>query len=170
MAHARDNFLAWLRAAHAMEEQAVTMLSDQSRRIENYPDLKAKVVQHLEETERHAQTLKTLLDRFAGSGGILTLKDMAAKLSAKAQGVGGMLASDEVVKGVMGTYAFENLEIATYRVLIAAADELEEEEAKAIFEGILEEEVSMAAWLEQNLDPITRVFLMRDERDLLAKR
>jgi hypothetical protein len=30
--------------------------------------------------------------------------------------------------------------------------------------------MSMARWLEDNLDPITRVFLMRDERDLQAKR
>jgi ferritin-like metal-binding protein YciE len=43
-------------------------------------------------------------------------------------------------------------------------------EAKAIFERILAEEVAMADWLEANLDAITRVFLMRDERDLMAKR
>jgi ferritin-like metal-binding protein YciE len=170
MTHARDNFLAWLRAAHAMEEQAITTLSAQSRRIESYPDLKARIVQHLHETEEHAEALKTLLDRFSGAGGVLAIKDIAAKLTARAQGVGGMLTSDEVVKGAMASYAFEHMEIASYRVLIAAADELDEMEAKAIFERILAEEVAMADWLEANLDAITRVFLMRDERDLMAKR
>ncbi|MFB9949493.1 ferritin-like domain-containing protein [Rhizobium puerariae] len=170
MTHARDNFLAWLRAAHAMEEQGITMLIDQSRRIESYPDLKARIVQHLHETEAHAQALKDLLDRFSGWSGAVTLKDMAARLAAKAQGVGGMLVSDEIVKGAMASYAFEHLEIANYRVLIAAADELEEKEAKAVFESILGEEVAMADWLEANLDSITRIFLMRDERDLMAKR
>ncbi len=170
MTHARDNFLVWLRAAHAMEEQAITMLTDQSRRIESYPDLKAQIIRHLHETEGHAQAVKTLLDQFSSAGGVLTLKDVAAKLAAKAQGVGGMLISDEVVKGAMGSYAFEHLEIASYRVLIAAADELEEREAKAVFERILEEEIAMADWLGTHLDPLTRIFLMRDERDLMAKR
>ncbi|MCQ1835425.1 ferritin-like domain-containing protein [Neorhizobium galegae] len=170
MTHARDNFLAWLRAAHAMEEQAITTLSAQSRRIESYPDLKTRIVQHLHETEEHAQALKTLLDHLSATGGVSAIKDMAAKLAAKAQGVGGMLTSDEVVKGAMASYAFEHMEIASYRVLIAAADELDEMEAKTVFERILGEEIAMANWLEANLDAITRVFLMRDERDLMAKR
>ncbi len=170
MTHARDNFLAWLRAAHAMEEQAITTLSAQSRRIESYPDLKARIVRHLHETEEHARALKALLDHFSGTGSVSAIKDMAAKLTAKAQGVGGMLTSDEVVKGAMASYAFEHLEIASYRVLIAAADELDEGEAKAVFERILADEIAMADWLEANLDTITRIFLMRDERDLMAKR
>jgi ferritin-like metal-binding protein YciE len=81
-----------------------------------------------------------------------------------------MLTSDEVVKGAMNGYAFSHLQIAQYRVLIATADELDEHHAKDVFEGILAEEVVMADWLEANLDMITRVFLMRDERDLMAKR
>lgn len=170
MTHARDNFLAWLRAAHAMEEQAITMLSAQSRRIESYPDLKARIVWHLHETEEHARALKALLDQFSGTGGVSAIKDMAAKLTARAQGVGGMLTSDEVVKGATASYAFEHMEIASYRVLIAAADELDEMEAKAVFERILADEIAMADWLEANLDTITRIFLMRDERDLMAKR
>ncbi len=170
MTHARDNFLAWLRAAHAMEEQAVTMLTDQARRIESYPDLKERISQHLDETKGHVQALKELIDQFSGSSGVLVLKDMAAKLTAKTRGIGGMLTSDEVVKGVVGSYAFEHLEIAHYKMLIAAADEIEEEGAKMVFERILAEEVAMAEWLGQNLDAITRVFLMRDERDLMAKR
>ena len=170
MTHARDNFLAWLRAAHSMEEQAITTLTAQARRIENYPDLKARIDGHIEETAGHAQALKDLLDHYSGTGGALVLRDMAAKLAARAQGVGGMLTSDEIVKGVMSAYAFEHHEIAQYRVLITAADELEEVEAKAVFERILAEEVAMAEWLETHLDTITRVFLMRDERDLLAKR
>ncbi|RWX79290.1 ferritin-like domain-containing protein [Neorhizobium lilium] len=168
MTHARDNFIAWLRNAHSMEEQAITMLTAQARRIENYPDLKAKILSHLEETRAHAETLKVLLDRF--SGGASTLKGMAAKLAATAQGVGGMLTSDEVIKSTVATYAFEHTEIATYKVLIAAADELGEEEMKAELERILAEEVAMSQWLELHLDEITRIFLMRDERDLLAKR
>ncbi|KKX30690.1 DUF892 family protein [Rhizobium sp. LC145] len=169
MTHARDNFIAWLRDAHAMEEQAITMMTAQSRRLENYPDLRNRIEQHLIETRAHAEVLEDLLGRFA-AGGASTLKDIAGKLAATAQGLGGIFTSDEVIKGAMASYAFEHVEIASYRVLIAAADELGEIEAKAVFERILEEEIAMADWLEANLDNVTRVFLMRDERELQAKR
>jgi ferritin-like metal-binding protein YciE len=168
MTHARDNFIAWLRNAHTMEEQAITMMTAQARRIENYPDLKARILSHLEETRAQSETLTRLLAQF--TGGTSTFKDMAAKLAATAQGVSSMLTSDEVIKGTIGSYAFENMEIATYTVLIAAADELGEEDIKASLQAILAQEVAMAKWLEQHLDEITRIFLMRDERDLLAKR
>jgi ferritin-like metal-binding protein YciE len=40
----------WLHDAHAMEMQAIQILRNQARRIENYPDLRSKVLEHLEET------------------------------------------------------------------------------------------------------------------------
>jgi ferritin-like metal-binding protein YciE len=168
MTHARDNFLTWLKAAHAMEEQSMTILRAQSRRIESYPHLKERITQHLRETEAHAEALRTVIDGMSQTSS--TLKNMAARLTAAAQGLGGAFTSDEVVRGAISDYAFEHLEIATYRVLIAAADELGELEAKAVFEKILGEEEAMAEWLESNLDQVTRIFLMRDERDLMAKR
>jgi ferritin-like metal-binding protein YciE len=168
MTHARDNFITWLKSAHAMEEQAITMLTGQAKRLENYPDLKARIEQHLEETRIQAADLKALLDRLCG--GASTLKDIAGKLAAAVQGLPSMLTSDEVVKAAAAAYAFEHLEIATYRMLLSAADELNEQEATALLQRILAEEVAMAEWLGENLDPITRIFLMRDERDLQAKR
>jgi len=168
MTHAKDNFIAWLKSAHAMEEQAITSLTAQTRRLENYPDLKARMLHHLEETRHHADELQTLLNKFSGAPS--TLKDIAGRIAATVQGIPGMVMSDEVMKFTAAAYAFEHLEIATYRMLIAAADELGEIEAQAVFERILAEEIAMATWLEDNLDPITRVFLMRDERDLQAKR
>ena len=40
---ARDNLIAWLRDAHAMEEQAETMLTAQQGRLQNYPALKDRI-------------------------------------------------------------------------------------------------------------------------------
>lgn len=168
MTHARENFLAWLRQAHAMEEHAVTLLTAQVRRIENYPDLGQRIADHLAETVEHEKALRQLLEHYCG--GASTIKDVTARIAAAAHGVQAMLTNDEVIKGVIAGYAFEHSQIATYRVLIAAADELDEEHAVAVFERILAEETAMAAWLGEHLDAITRIFLMRDERDLLAKR
>jgi ferritin-like metal-binding protein YciE len=46
----KENLLDWLRDVHAMAHQAEQMLRAQSSRLENYPDLKARIDQHLEET------------------------------------------------------------------------------------------------------------------------
>lgn len=144
------------------------MLSAQAKRIENYPLLKERIEQHLAETQGHERALRILLEALPGGRSII--KDVTGRLAATLQGLTGVLTPDEVVKGAMASYAFEHVEIATYRVLIAAADELGETEASAVFDGILQEEIAMAAWLQHNLDDTTRLFLMRDERELQAKR
>lgn len=50
------------------------------------------------------------------------LKDVTGKLMALGQAIGGSSMSDEVIKGEMAGYDFENVETATYAVLISAAD------------------------------------------------
>ena len=165
---ARENLIAWLRDAHAMEEQAETMLRAQYGRIENYPELKDKVGQHLKETQQHAVLVKGCLDRLAG--GTSTVKDSAAKLTAMMQGIGGVFASDEVVKGSLASYTFEHMEIASYRILIAAAESLGDQETATACRRILQDEIEMAEWLEENLGAVTLQFLSRDESDLQAKR
>ncbi|WP_165217456.1 ferritin-like domain-containing protein [Affinirhizobium pseudoryzae] len=168
MTHSADHFLAWLRDAHAMEVQAISQLRSQIGRIESYPDLKARLHQHLGETEEQERALKALLDRTPQ--GHSALKDITSRLSAAAQGVGTLFSAAEVVKASMAAYAFEHTEIATYKVLIAAADELGDQEARQVFEQILAQEIAMANWLEEQIDTVTRLYLMRDERDLQARR
>ena len=48
MATPQENLLDWLRDAHAMEQQAEQMLKAQSKRLEHYPQLKARIDQHIE--------------------------------------------------------------------------------------------------------------------------
>lgn len=165
---ARENLIAWLRDAHAMEEQAETMLAAQYSRLENYPELKARVGEHLEETKQHAALLTTCLDRLDESTS--SMKVATGKLTAMAQGIAGVFAGDEVVKGSLASYTFEHMEIASYRILIAAAESLSDEETAAVCRRILEEEVAMADWLEDNLGAVTLQFLSRGESDLQAKR
>jgi ferritin-like metal-binding protein YciE len=166
--NARDNLIAWLRDAHAMEQQAATMLNAQYERLENYPELKARIGQHIEETKQQAMLLQGCLDRL--SGGTSTMKDVAGKLTAMAQGLGGMFASDEVVKGSLASYTFEHMEIASYRILIATADYVGDMETVNVCQRILDEEIAMAKWLEDNVGAVTLQFLTRDEGDDPAKR
>lgn len=45
MTQSRDWLIQWLRDAHAMEEQAETMLSGQLSRLESYPELGDRIRQ-----------------------------------------------------------------------------------------------------------------------------
>ena len=58
MATSQENLLDWLRDAHAMEQQAEKMLKAQSERLEHYPQLKARIDQHIEETRIRSGSLR----------------------------------------------------------------------------------------------------------------
>lgn len=169
MATPQENLLDWLRDAHAMEQQAEKMLKAQSERLENYPQLKARIDEHIEETLGQQQLIDECLTRLGGSAS--TLKDVGGKLMAFGQAVGGSLMSDEVIKGAMAGYVFENMEVASYTVLIAAAKAAGDAETQAACEKILPQEVAMAQWLLEHLPELTQAFLQRSEApDIQAKR
>ncbi|AZE53895.1 MULTISPECIES: ferritin-like domain-containing protein [Pseudomonas] len=169
MATPQENLLDWLRDAHAMEQQAEKMLKAQSERLEHYPQLKARIDQHIEETLGQQQLIDQCLARLGGSSS--TLKDMGGKLMAFGQAVGGSLMSDEVIKGAMAGYVFENMEIASYTALIAAAKEAGDSETQAACEKILPQEIAMAEWLLEHLPELTQAFLRRSaDPDKEAKR
>ena len=161
MANAEDNLLDWLRDAHAMEQQAETMLQKTASRLENYPTLKARLESHIEETREQARLVKSCIDR--RGAGTSAMKDAAAKVAATAQGLSGLFVSDEVVKASLASYTFEHMEIASYRSLIAAAEAVGDGETARICGQILQQEESMAAFLAEQLPQVTRQFLQRSE-------
>ena len=162
------HLMAWLRDAHAMEKQAETMLSAMAGRIESYPEVKTKIETHLAETRRQADMLQSCIERRGGDTS--TLKDLMGKFMAMGQGVSGALVDDEIVKGSMASYTFEHMEIAAYKVLIAAAEACGDPETSAVCQRILQEEVAMANWLAENLPAVTAKFLARAQMpDTTAK-
>jgi ferritin-like metal-binding protein YciE len=154
----------WLRDAHAMEEQAEKMLQAQASRIKNYPEVAAGVERHLAETRRQRERLEQCLSRRGASTS--GLKDMAAKVTAMMQGVGGSMASDEIVKGVMASYTFEHFEISAYRALIAAAEAAGDAETARVCAEICREEEAMAAELSGLLPEVATTYLQRSAREM----
>ena len=122
-----ENLLAWLKDAHAMEQQAEHMLKAQASRIDHYPELKARLESHLQETLGQQALVEGCIKRLNGSASVF--KDLAGRMTAVAQAAGGMTQHDEVVKGAIAGYVFENLEIACYTSLIAAAREAGDSDA-----------------------------------------
>jgi ferritin-like metal-binding protein YciE len=168
MATKEENLLDWLRDAHAMEMQAETMLSAMAGRIKNYPDVKAKIEQHIQETRQQAQMLESCLQRLGSDAS--TVKNLIGKFVAMGQGLSGVFVADEIIKGSMAGYTFEHMEIAAYKVLIAAAEACGDAETSAVCQRILAEEEAMANWLSENIGDVTAKFLAREQNpDLTAK-
>lgn len=161
MASADKRLMEWLRDAHAMEEQSETMLAALAKRIENYPEVRSRVERHLEETKQQARDLRSCIERRGGDTS--TVKDLAGKFVAMGQGLSGVVVGDEIVKGSMASYTFEHMEIASYTVLIAAADAVGDRETRSVCERIRSEEEAMAEWFEQNLPAVTATYLRREE-------
>jgi ferritin-like metal-binding protein YciE len=154
-----ENLMAWLHNAHAMEEQAVTMLTSLASRTRDYPDVMTRIESHLVETRGQIEALEECIKRRGGDTS--TLKDLAAKMVALGQGISGMFVEDEIIKGAMASYTFEYMEVAAYRVLIAAAESVGDTQTRAVCERILQEELSMASDLERQLPILTREYLNR---------
>jgi ferritin-like metal-binding protein YciE len=167
MAVSRENLTAWLRDAHAMENQAIEILEKQANRLEHYPELRAKVRSHLEETHRHGERVERCLHQLGTDTS--ALKTALGKAVGTAQQLSGLFASDEVLKSGIADYAFEHYEIASYKMLIAAAAEAGEDQVGTILEQNLRDEEEMAAWLAQHLPEVTRQYLHREAAGQTAK-
>lgn len=61
----------------------------------------------------------------------------------------------------MSGYVFENMEIASYTVLIEAAKVAQDTETHRVCEAILQQEIAMSDWLRQHLPELTQAFLRR---------
>jgi ferritin-like metal-binding protein YciE len=162
----QEHLLAWLRDAHAMEQQAETMLESQIARLKHYPELRKKLEEHLEETRRQAQMVNDCIERLGG--GTSAVKDTMGKMMAFGQGLSGLFVDDEVIKGSLASYTFEQMEIASYTILIAAADACGDTTTAAICTRILKEEQAMANWLSAQTPNLVRAFLQLDNTSGIA--
>jgi ferritin-like metal-binding protein YciE len=158
---AQEHLLAWLRDAHAMEQQAETMLSSQIARLEHYPDLRRKMEEHLTETRRQAELVNDCIQRLGGDTS--TVKDTMGKMVAFGQGLSGLFVDDEVIKGTLASYTFEHMEIQSYTILVATAEACGDTTTAAICNRILKEEQAMAQWLASQTPALVRAFLQLDE-------
>jgi ferritin-like metal-binding protein YciE len=147
-----DTYVAWLADAHAMELALVKTLQKQVEYTKEIPDISARMAQHVEETEHHAELIETCLARFDTSPSMG--KDTLNKAIAAMGGIFSNVPADALVKNMHSSCAAEHFEIATYTLLIAAASELGDDETEKICARILEEEEDMAAWVLEQLPVI----------------
>ncbi|MEB7599416.1 ferritin-like domain-containing protein [Raoultella terrigena] len=153
-----ENYYDWLRDAHAMEKQAESMLKSMAKRVNNYPELGTRIEQHLYETRQQITLLDGIISRNQISRSVL--KDSMSKIAALGQSIGGMFPEDEIVKGVISSYVFEQFEIACYTSLITAAEKAGDVHSIPELQRILAEERGMADWLLHHIPDITEQYIL----------
>lgn len=159
---ARDVFVVGLRNAHAMEVHAREMMERQSERLDDYPDVQAKVRNHLAETNEQIKRLEQCLESCGESSS--TLKDATSSVMANTTAMANAMAGDEILKNTFANNAFEHFEIAAYKSLLTLCGPASQEKARPLLEANLREEERMAAWIDANLGKVTQDYLTVEER------
>ncbi len=72
------------------------------------------------------------------------------------------------MKAVLATSTFEQMKITSYEILNSAAKVVEDAEAQRFCEESMRDEEEMALWLEENIEPLTQIYLLREEADASA--
>ena len=164
----RDTLIVGLRNAYALEGQAISTMENVRDRLEHYPELKAGVAQHIEETKGQQQMVEQCLSRFGEEPS--ALKEAALKFMGNMQAMVHGMTSDEVLKNLFALYAFEHFEIASYKSLIALAEDCGERDVAEVCRQILGQEETTARKLESLIEPVTRAYAQREAADMAASR
>jgi ferritin-like metal-binding protein YciE len=142
-----------LQNAHAVESQALSLIDRQLDRLTRYPEIAERLRTHRLETENQIRRLDDILGSLGerSSG----LKDMALSFMGNLAAMGNVMAADEVLKNQFINAAFENFEVASYTSLVALAEAAELPTAAELLRATLQEEIAMAAWVQESLGPLT---------------
>lgn len=165
---ARKIYVTGLRNAHAMEAQAIELLQRQIGRLENYPEMTARMQQHLTESEGQQKRLEEALASLSET--YSSIKDTAMAALGNLMALGHAPAPDEVIKNTFANFAFEHYEMAAYKALMALAEAAGQSTAMSGLRQSLQEEEAMARWIDEHIKPTTLRFLERSEAGQTAGR
>jgi len=149
----RSVFVTGLQNAHAVEQQALSLIDRQLDRLVRYPEIADRLGAHRVETEGQLRRLEEILRTLNESHS--SWRDAAMSLMGNIAALSNSLAGDEVLKNHIVNHAFENFEIATYTSLIALAEAGDFAAATPLLRESLREEEAMAQWVRDSLADLT---------------
>lgn len=152
-----NNIFDWLRDAHAMEEQAEKLFRGQASRLKAHRDLSAKLEEEVTFIEANKMLLSDSLKKQGSRTS--TVKDSFGKFMGFEQNMAGIVVSDEPVKGILALHTFSQMAVGSYKILVAATDATGKSDIKTTCEAILSSAERRAAWIEKELDSVTRTFM-----------
>ena len=158
----RDVFITGLRNAHSVEVKSTQLLERQIQALSDYPDIRARLEQHLGETRTQLDRLENILGQLDESPS--TIKDTLLAAFGNALVLPQGMAGDAILKSAFASFAFENYEVAAYRSLITMTELVGmQQQFRALLEASLNEELKMAQWVGDNISAMTRRYLAEIE-------
>ncbi len=156
----KRELVSWLNNAYAMEMGLIQVLENHARDARNMPRVAERIQAHVEQTRLHAQRVQQAIELAGGSvsKGKSWLGDIFGRINA----VSTAMHNDELVKNVLMDFGSEQFEIACYRSLITAAEELNLPQVAELCRKNLQDEAAMAQFLEQLIPEVTRMHLTRE--------
>lgn len=154
----RDTLATWLKDAYAMEQGIVEILERQIEQMDDMPDAREKILQHLELTKTQADRVRACVERLGDD--VSRVKSGLTNFLGAVQGMSTWMANDKIVKNALANYAIEHFEIASYMANAAAARDLGYDDIASVCETIIAEEQDMADWLEMQLPMVTRQHML----------
>jgi len=145
----QGQIVKYLEDVHSTEQNAITQLKAGAEAVEHGGPA-ALLRRHLAESEEHERLTRERLEALGASPS--GLKDVVQKGVAAVTGVVSGSAPDTTGKIAIQAFAFEHLEIASYRSLRAAAQLAGDQETVALAARILAEEEAAAQGISDVLE------------------
>ena len=162
----KELVIAWLNDAHATELGIAQVLERHVEEAKDHPQMQVGLQRHLEQTRRHAELVKGCVERMGGeTSGI---KSGMASVMGAVQGMTTKLAKDELIKNTLHDYGTEHFEIACYTSLIAAAENLGDQETVRVCQEILRDDQAMADFLFQQI-PLVTIEMLQMEHTMASR-
>lgn len=154
----QQQLVKYLEDVHSTEQNAISQLRDGADSADDQ-ELASAFRQHLAETEEHERLISQRLEAHGASPS--SLKDGAQKGAAKVTGMLAKAAPDTSGKLAIQAYAFEHLEIASYRMLREVAHRAGDTQTVAVAERILTQEQAAAKHIGGLLEQVAEHDLER---------
>lgn len=150
----QEQLVKYLTDVHSTEQNALEQLRTGAESVED-PQLAGVLREHLAETEEQERLVRERLEAYAASPS--KVKDLAQKGGAMATGALAKSAPDTTGKIAIQAYAFEHLEIASYRMLRTVAERAGDQETVLMAERILDQEHAAAEKLDGLIEQLALV-------------
>jgi ferritin-like metal-binding protein YciE len=159
----KDLLINWLHMAHMMEVDITEMLKNHSSDAKDYPEVQSKIDEHIKITESQILRLEECIEELGGD--ISEARKGISKVMGK---LGGMMnefipEKHEVLMNGMMDHAVEHFEMAVYKAISIAAKEIGEDMVVDVALEIMDEELEMANWLDENLETVVKDIVNKQE-------
>jgi len=145
------------RNLHAVQKNAKAMMLRVIDHLEDYPEAKARLQDHLRDKDNEMQRLEQILAAMGqdASGA----KDVAMSAMGAMTGMMTGALEDDILKTSMMTYGLANYEVAAYESMSFLAEKAGQPDAVPLLKQCAAEERAMADWLHEHMQPTLERYL-----------